>query len=153
MILWLLPPPFIKVCSMNTGGEHELIQLGSVELHGSEDGSVPATFQIIYMVCISNALYCLWILICHRSAGNPRLPNPNPLNEALERSISRKCSNHFFRRSHVAEWCDQHTLDANRSAFASQLAARSNLSRRLRLVWALGPGMVLFQSRSPFTIC
>lgn len=50
-IHWPLPPQFTRVCHCTRIDHAQALTLLNLELHGDEDGSVPATFQIIYMVC------------------------------------------------------------------------------------------------------
>lgn len=65
------------------------------ELHGNEDGTVPATFRIIYMVSVFAFIWGCFLgvreleLTCtlsHRSDGRKAQANHNPSNAALVKS-------------------------------------------------------------------
>lgn len=46
---WLLHPPYTKVHAILSPYERS-VDFGSLEMHGNEDGTIPATFQVIYVV-------------------------------------------------------------------------------------------------------
>ena len=60
--------------------KHEYFSVELPELHGSENGVVPATFHIIYMVLLP-FIFNLPLLIHRRLAGSLLQPSQNRLNE------------------------------------------------------------------------
>lgn len=75
-----------------------------VELHGGKDGSIPATFQVIYMVRIPlfhSRLYPLLILDSFRLDGSLHRLNPNPSNVVPRRLVSKMS---FDSRLTVTMW-------------------------------------------------
>lgn len=79
------PQQFTKVSPFAQRNQGHLDDI-SIELHGNEDGTIPATFQIIFVVCALSRLFVRLILTgVLRLAGNLHPTNLSRLKEDLHR--------------------------------------------------------------------
>lgn len=79
-ILWPLRHPFIKVISHHCTRSRWFADLECPALHGNEDGTIPATFQVVFMVSYLNfPLMHRAELLLFQIGWKPAPTQPRPL--------------------------------------------------------------------------